>query len=247
MSTEEGRNINLVEAKKVVGLKSNAFKDYLSARVLFNHGLNLQAAIFANTAIEKEIKGYLAARGIDISQKIRHNTEKLYALLSEYIPVEADKINKEFIIELSRIYKARYTDSLNPGFNFTIIRNKYLAELDYSFSILEPLFKFRLGRHKDFGDSAYQRAVKVKDSRLFLNNHILDGISKTNFLTREDIVTEFRILPNHELLEVVYKIPSSLNDGRFAFEALKLTSLSSVQLSHKSGNKNYFPDESPSE
>jgi hypothetical protein len=41
----KSRLISLEEAKRIVGLKGNAFKDYLAARVLFNEELLFQAAI----------------------------------------------------------------------------------------------------------------------------------------------------------------------------------------------------------
>lgn len=238
MGSENDRYISMEKAKRIVGLKGNAFNDYLSARVLLNQELLFQGAILANTAIEKEIKGYLEAIGIIVT--IKHNSNKLYNLLHKHKPDVASKLNKEFIKELSRIYEARYTDSLPANFNFTIVRNKYLVELDYTYSILEPLFRYNRASEKKFGITRYEDAINKKDSRLFLNNCVLKSTTKEALFSKPDAVYEFRIIFNHEIFEVSYIIPSIIDDGKFKFEAIKPLSNSSFRLSHKTEEPGYF-------
>lgn len=105
----------------------------------------------------------------------------MFSLLKSAKPDISVKLNEEFFEVLNKIYKARYTENLPANYNFTIVRNKFLSELDYSYSILNPLFKFRLSSIKEFGKTKYENAVEKKDPRLFNNNYLLQHISKEDF------------------------------------------------------------------
>jgi hypothetical protein len=48
-----GRLEPIEKAKRLIGLKNSAYKDYIAARILFNHSEFQQACIFANTCLEK--------------------------------------------------------------------------------------------------------------------------------------------------------------------------------------------------
>ncbi len=119
------KQMTLEQGKKFVGLKSTSYKEYLAARHLLNDGFLHQAAFFMNTCIEKEIKAYLLA--MDVQVNIKHDTFKLYNLLKNHKPKIAEKLNSDFIKVVSKIYTSRYYEDLGPGYNFVIIRNKFLA------------------------------------------------------------------------------------------------------------------------
>lgn len=115
--------------KRLVGLKSSGYKDYLAARILFNQNELHQACFFANTCIEKELKACLYALNVEVSKK-SHDTINLYNTLLFRNKALAEILNKEFIKVLSKIYRSRYYESLEANYNFVIIKNKFLAELD---------------------------------------------------------------------------------------------------------------------
>jgi HEPN domain-containing protein len=229
--------MTIEEAKRTVGLKDNAFKDYLASRVLFNEELLMQACFFACTSLEKEIKAYMEVMGKKIS--IKHDLKKLFSLLKIEKPDVGSRLNGEFFEVLNKIYKARYTESLPANYNFTIVRNKFLSELDYSYSVLNPLFKFRLSSIKEYGKTKYENASEKKDPRLLNNNYLLSGISKEDFFKNPDIVLEYRIASNHEIFEVLYRVPGILNDNKFMFEGCKQLSSNSFRLSHKTEELGY--------
>src|SRR5688572_23793819 len=123
------RKIILAEAKKIIGLKAMAYKDYIAARNLLHSGLFHQGAFFINTCIEKELKAYLFANKINVN--FGHDTPKLLNSVSQIERVDwVNEINLEFIEVIFKIYKSRYFENLDPGYNFVINRNKFLAELD---------------------------------------------------------------------------------------------------------------------
>lgn len=89
------RKINLNEGKKIVGLKTTAYKEYLAARHLLNDNFLHQASFFINTCIEKELKAYLFALNIEV--KIKHATFKLYNILKRKKPNIEKKLNPDFL------------------------------------------------------------------------------------------------------------------------------------------------------
>ncbi|MBD0279557.1 MAG: HEPN domain-containing protein, partial [Flavisolibacter sp.] len=132
------------KGKRLVGLKHSAYKDYVAARILFLNNQLHQAAIFANTCIEKELKACLYGLGVDC--RIRHNSFKIYNLMRAHDEETFNKINSNFIRVLSKVYESRYHEGLNPGYNFVIIKRKFLAELDYTYSLLERKVRYKILR-----------------------------------------------------------------------------------------------------
>jgi HEPN domain-containing protein len=210
---------NLETGKRFLGLKSTAYKEYLAARHLLNDNFLHQAAFFTNTCFEKELKAYLFC--LDITVNIKHDTFKLLNLLGQHAPKIAQNLNADFIKTITKIYSTRYYEELGPGFNFVIIRNKFLAELDYTFSFLDSLTSFKLGSQKEIPKSNFEMDKENNKVELLRNNYLLNNIDKAAFLNQEDLVYEYRILFNHEILEIFYKIPFNKEHDKFIFEGLK--------------------------
>jgi HEPN domain-containing protein len=224
-------------AKRILGLYDNAFSDYLSARVLYNSNLLVQATILANTALEKFFKAYLEVMGLKIN--IKHDPLKLLQLVKTHSSGIAAKINEGFLGQLTKIYRSRYLENVSPGYNYVILRRKYLAELDFIFSVFEPLMRFQNSREKEYGESRHQHAIAEMDERLYYDNYILMSIDKTDFVEAVDIIEEFRISAAHQTLQITYYTASSKNDGNFQYIGWALTEdENSYNLSHIPFNQN---------
>ncbi len=206
------------KAKKLIGLKYSAYKDYIAARILFLNSQLHQAAFFANTCIEKELKACLYSLGVDC--RVQHDSFKLLNLLNNHNPETYNKLKPDFIKMLTKIYKSRYHEDLNPGYNFVIIKNKFLAELDFTYSILEPKVRYKTKREPDIAKTIYELDVLNKMPRVLLNNYLYNNISKEKFLKMPDTVFEFRIIFNHEVVEALYSIPENTDWDRFIYEGL---------------------------
>ena len=100
-----------------------------------------------------------------------------------------------------------------------IVRNKFLAELDYIYSVLEPKLEISIGSEKPI-ISSYKIDKYNKNPLLFYNNFILNNIDKTTFIEKLDYVFELRMFNNH-VFEVTYLTNESKNDGEFDFESFK--------------------------
>lgn len=225
------RSVVIAEAKKIIGLKTMAYKDYIAARNLLQSGFLHQGAFFANTCIEKELKAYLFTA--DINVNTTHETPKLLNLISRLEHVNWTKeINPEFIKVISKIYQSRYFENLGAGFNFVINRNKFLAELDFTFSLLESktILKGSGGPHRLY-ESRLQSSIEEKSPLIFTNNYILNNISKDFFLNQPDMVYEFRITQTHHPIQGEYIIPKNIELEKFNYEGLKQISDQSFQMS----------------
>ncbi len=232
--TEEGKQINkswkAKDAKGVIGLKIMAFKDYKAARLLLNSGQMHQACFFMNTCLEKELKMFLTST--DISIPHTHDTDKLINLISQLDGITwIENLNIEFFKMLSKIYKSRYYEFLQPDYNFVINKNKFLAEFDFVYSLLESKSKIVSSNYKQ---SIYQQAIDNKDAVIFQNNYILNNISKEEFLMKKEVVYEFRMSKEFMPIEFVYEIPHNTEFDRFDYQGL-------VQLNNKQFNLSQVP------
>ena len=226
------REISINPGKNILGLRIMAYKEYIAARHLLTSGFLHQAAFFINTCLEKELKLYLFSAGIEANNT--HETTKLLNLVSLLEKVTwAKEINREFIKVNSKIYRTRYFENLGPGFNFVINKNKFLAELDFTYSLLESKSQIAMVNkpNNPFTRSRYQEAVKSNDPKVYLNNYILNNITKEEFLRQPDMVYEFRILDTHHPVQAEYSIPSNIELDKFNYEGLKQISQNSMNMS----------------
>jgi hypothetical protein len=230
---EGHRELKGEDVKRIVGLKNSAFNDYLSARVLYNNDLLLQATFLANTCIEKELK--VCFEGISgNSVSIKHETSSIYQRLKYLLGISNIPLNENYLKQIQKIYRSRYYEKLSPGYNFVIIRKKFLAELDFTYDLLNSLTRMKMEDANDSQKSVYESFKMGNDSRLFNNNYILNKMHRTEFVETVDLVYEFRIFENHSNLEFLYaSTPGKIkDDGNFNFEALIQQSGSSFKLSH---------------
>lgn len=223
------RKVVISEAKKILGLKTMAYKDYIAARNLLHSGFLHQATFFINTCIEKELKASLFSHEIKVNAT--HETPKLLNIISQHVTWTTE-INSEFIKVISKIYKSRYFENLGQGFNFVINKNKFLAELDFTYSFLESKTILH-GEEEDnpFCESRYQKGINEKDTLIFFNNYILNNISKEDFLNQPDMVYEFRIADTHHPIQGEYIIPKNIEIDKFNYEGLKQLNNQSFQMS----------------
>lgn len=200
----------------IIDFLSLGFKDYLAARVLLNSGLPLQGAVLASTAIEKHVKALLAIRG---ETSTGHLQKAHFNSLKNFLPHVYAKLSPSFLEFLQKVYILRYTDQLNPGFNLNVYAVMTLAELD--FTIAEIRSSFRLHRDGSPVKTNYEAALESSDERLIKNNHILQGIPKSEFLKQPDKVYAVRMRPVEGILEAEFTTYESRSDGNFLTVALR--------------------------
>jgi len=206
--------------QNMMGFLNIAYKDYLASRTLFNSNQLYRAIIIANTCIEKYFKMFLAVVG---NQSKTHDVSKLFKSIQNFDPKLGANINKEFIELISKAYKMRYIDdaSLNSKheeFNLVIERNKILAELDYTVSIIENSWTFHA--NGEILKNPYKNDMENNNPLLYENNYILNDFDKTAFIEQTEYVYEIRNDKNIGIIEVSYETNGQKNDGQFLREGL---------------------------
>ncbi|NCI45667.1 HEPN domain-containing protein [Sediminibacterium soli] len=217
MAQYSSTQLVIEDAKRIIGLKTEAVSDYIAARVLFNNNCLKQACLLANTALEKELKAWLEAAGTKVT--IHHETDKIFKLIKPQKQSELN-INVSFLKCLSKIYQSRYFEKLSNNYNYVILKNKFLAELDVTYQKLEAATRF--GRLKTNRiSSPFEQEIQRGNPLIILNNFLLSNTTKEQFLKQEEIVNEFRIYTNHEPIEIIYKLKESPADLNFMIEGVK--------------------------
>jgi len=208
---------NEVNIQNISGYLSMSFNDYIAARILINRNKLIQGCILANTAIEKYFKALMEAQGTKSFGQ--HDLTKQLPFIKNQYPRIYKKLNIDFLNQLTKIYKSRYLDDLPIGYNFAIIQGKYLAELDFIYSTIEPTIRVQNNTNNN-SKTKYELAVENKDSDLWTGNYLLNNLEKTVFVEQPCNIQEFRVLPNGVFLEILYAADTVKNDNIFNYEAL---------------------------
>ena len=188
-----------------------AYKDYLAARILLNAGLPLQGGVLASTAIEKYFKAILTFYG---NKSHGHLKKSHVNAVKNFDPKLWVSISEEFVELLQRVYDLRYLDDLKNDFNVVIATREFLAELDYTAITIQE--KFQIEKNGKEAILFYQECINRKDSRLYLNNHILSSIEKQTFISVEpQLIYEVRKCPLRGFFEISYLTKGQKSDGNF--------------------------------
>ena len=94
-----------------------------------------------------------------------HDLMKQLPFVKNQFPRLYKVLNISFIEQLTKIYRVRYISNLPTDFNFVIIQSKYQAELDFTYSELEPIIRTKQENDKN-SKTKYENAVDSKEFKL---------------------------------------------------------------------------------
>jgi HEPN domain-containing protein len=214
-------------AKRYIGLLFNAYRDYKVARLLFNSNLLREACCIGNQALEKQMKVYIEANGGKTNKG--HNTVNLFNTMHHMKLKNIKELNSEFFKVLTKVYDTRYYESLPHEYRYTILRNKFLAELDFSYSALRTLVTIKPSENVTGGVSEFDNDIEQRNPILFDNNYILLGLEKAAFLNRPELVEEFIMFGNTPWT-IYQNLPYSRDNGRFVYSGLKVINPKTMNL-----------------
>jgi hypothetical protein len=195
----------------VLQFLSLGFMDYVGARSLLRSRLPLQGAVLASTAVEKYFKAIALVGGKSLRG---HLKEAHVQHIRAFVPELFAKFNPKFLTFLERCYVLRYTDSLPPGFTLKVYARETLAELDEAIINCESQVTLR----RSTGQAVrrpFDTALERRDEVLVQDNHVLNGIPKTEFLRHRDYAYAILNRPSEGLLEADFVAESSPQDGEF--------------------------------
>lgn len=211
--------------KRIIGLIYNAYMDYKSARVLFNSNLLTSACVMANQALEKQLKAYIEGKGG--KEDSSHDIVKLFNILNRTRPEITSKLNKEYFKTVNKVYQTRYYEKLPQGYHHEILKNKFLAELDYSYSILKTIITIK--PKNNGGTSQYELDISNNNPTLLQNNYILQGVDKQTFLLQPEFAEEFLMYGN-QALTIQTSLSHSVDNGKFSYSGASVINSSSVKV-----------------
>ncbi len=206
-----------VDINKINSLINMSYEDFIASRILFKHNKLVQACILANTAIEKYFKALMEVNGTKAFGN--HDLTKQLPFIKNQFPRLFKKLNVSFLDQLTIIYRVRYISDLPSDYNFVIFQNKYQAELDYTYSVLEPIIRSD-PKNSANSKTKYENAVDTKDPDLWNLNYLLNKLDKVKFIESPCNIYEFRKLKNGVTLEIKYVSTKVKADGKFDYEAL---------------------------
>lgn len=218
--------------RKARAFLRDAFSDYVAARVLLLANLPYQGAVFSSTAIEKCFKAILALRG---KEKHRHLKVADWEALKDFDSNVGDFIREDFVELNSKVYRLRYSDSVEPNFNLVIASREFLAEMDQCVSTLISAIKVNENGVRQ--KTSFQQATETADNRVLAENHMITGPRKETFIYQKpQFVYEVRRHPVRGLIEVTYSAVGEPKRPGFLREALVPAEGGSLALDFS-----YFP------
>ena len=189
------------------------YLDYLAARLLLRNGLEIQGLILASTSIEKYLKAVLATAGKATATHL--DSDGLVEILQQCGRDVLPHISRSFLQYLGRAYAFRYLETHSGPASIAVEQRKLLAELDYSVSHFESsLTKTVNGVIQKTG---YAVAVEARDRRIWDDNYILVGTSKSDFVEVYCTLYCIAIRPMHPAIELRHENFKSVNDASFDF------------------------------
>jgi len=203
---------------KEIGLVGGHFRllgylDYVAARSLLRNGLEIQGLILASTSIEKYLKAILATTGRATATHL--DSDGFVEILRQRGCDVLPYISSSFLQYLGRAYAFRYLETDSGPASIAVEQRKLLAELDYSVSQFESAITMAVDGV--IQKSSYTRAVEAHDRRVWDDNHILAGTSKSDFVEVHCPLYCMAIRPMHEAMELRHENFKSVNDANFDF------------------------------
>lgn len=172
-----------------------AYRDYIGARFLLNNQLVLQGLTLASTAVEKYLKAIIIFN-LEITERYNYHFdrfEKLKELLAKSKCKLIEDFDPVFLNVLEKAFKIRYYDGLKEEIEIGIYLNQFIGELDEVINTLETYIVESKNNGNKF--SPYWRAIEKKDSRLYEENFILNGIDKKKFMEKSGYAFSIYIQP----------------------------------------------------
>jgi HEPN domain-containing protein len=155
------------------------YRDYIAARFLLNNEFAIQGLMLASTAVEKYLKALIVFtfKGEERYHYHFDKLNKLRAILEKNHYDVTKKFDPVFLDILEKAYKIRYCDKLKRPVKIGFFLNQFLGELDSTIHFMES---------NETPGLIYKQAIKMKDSKLYQNNYILNGYDKKAFMERPD-------------------------------------------------------------
>lgn len=172
-----------------------AYRDYIGARFLLNNQLVLQGLSLASTAVEKYLKSIIVFN-LKKTEWYNYHFDRFEKLKELLLKVEfkiIEDFDPVFLDVLEKAFKIRYYDGLKDEIEIGFFLNQFIGELDTVVNRLETYITQTQNSGIKF--SSYWRAIEKKDSKLYDENFVLNGIDKKTFMEKPSYAFSIHIRP----------------------------------------------------
>lgn len=211
----------------ILQMRSNAYRDYVAARVLLDNQLWIQGLVMTSTCIEKYLKCILLTAGK--KSKVHLDSPDFLTVLKLNNRDVSSFISESFIRYLGRAYVLRYIEPTSHQASIAIEPKKLLAELDYTVAQIEASIVISTSTKEQL-DNGYQDAVKNRDDRIFKNNHILNNIDKNIFVEEYNMLFILTIEPRLGPIAIRHGKYLSCNNQNFDYPTAKFISSTEITI-----------------
>ena len=120
---------------------------------------------------------------------------------------------------LFKLYRLRYPDDLEIGYNIAINKPKLLTQLDYTVAEIRTGFDLKVNNGQAV--TAFDERKKNGDPSLMTDNCYFNNCDRTAIFTRNNTCYEFRVLNDGTFLEAHYQSATIKDDYKFDEIGLK--------------------------
>ena len=184
-----------------------ADRDYISARVLLLRGFLVQGAALSDTAVEKYLKTVCLVASVPFPMS--HNASRL----AEIVRARGINLalNQAYLDLLTKAYRMRYPDDLEPGFNIVLSQPKLLTELDSSVHEVRKGFNFARTSGKPV-ETYLDALARTQDAALLQDNFAFANVPREEIFRAERACYELRVLPDGSFIDASYETTEIRDD-----------------------------------
>lgn len=184
-----------MEDKKVnlgYSFVTTGYRDYIASRYLLNNDFFMAGVTLASSALEKYLKGILIIH--HLKRKVHLDNLKEIKKALDRVNINIfEELDETFLNILSDAYKLRYYDNLKNALSFGFFANQLLAELDFTINLIDSRLRITNDQTGEIVLTPYRKAVNNNDVKIYLNNYLLNNISKKEFMERSSKVYALHI------------------------------------------------------
>jgi hypothetical protein len=159
------------------------YRDYLAARYLLNNDLLMQGIGLSSLAVEKYLKSILVSQNIILKVHLDQWTLIKASFIKNKITL-FNELDENYLNLLGRAFSLRYYDRISNTSRYAFKKWQVLAELDFVVNLIESRTNFHDGSGSVIKTN-YGVDVESIDPNLYLENYVLQGREKKEYMERE--------------------------------------------------------------
>ena len=201
-----------ISSSEIINTLTQAYGDYIAARILLLNKKLQQGHLLASYAIEKYFKAILLFRGNRIDG---HNisANKFINSLANFVPEFHKILNQEFIFYLEKSFELRYWDNQKKFGNMLLYQIRTLYELDKIVFAVEN--SIELSENGNILEKFYFSDIKNRRNDLIEKNYFLNDPKPFDLNSFDEAIEFIGLNPQNTLISMISETTQSKHSGKF--------------------------------